>query len=94
MIFIIIDDKKMLRTFFVKNSMRFFKFVRHEKNNKSFVLINNDDNNNWTDFKFLINNIEIWFAINFEKSKRIKNMQNKKNVKNIGKIEKTFKKNL
>ena len=45
-IFIIIDDSKILRTFFVKNFMRFFKFVRHEKDNKSFILINDDDNNN------------------------------------------------
>ena len=46
MIFTIIDNNKMLRTFFVKNLIRFFKFVRHEKNDKLFILINDDDDDN------------------------------------------------
>ena len=43
MIFTVIDDSRMLRTFFVKNLMRLFELVRHEENDKSFILINDDD---------------------------------------------------
>ena len=74
MIFTIIDDNKMLRTFFIKNFMRFFKFVRHEKDDKSFILINDDDDNDWTDFEFLINDIEARFATKFKKNKKIKDV--------------------
>ena len=45
-IFTIINNNKMLRTFFVKNFIRLFKFVQHEKDDKSFILIKDDDNNN------------------------------------------------
>ena len=93
MIFIIIDDSKMLRTFFVKNFMRFFKFVRHEKNDKSFTLINDDDDDDWISFKLLINDIEVRSATKFKKNKKIKDVQNTKDIKNIKEIEKTFEKN-
>ena len=73
--------------------MRFFKFIRHEKNDKSFILINDDDDDDWTDFEFLINDIEAWSATKFKKNKKIKNMQNIKDVKSIKEVEKTFKKN-
>ena len=92
-IFTIIDNSKMLRIFFVKNFIRFFEFVRHKKNDKSFILINDDDDDDWTDFELLINDIETWSATKFKKNKKIKNVQNIKDVKNIKEIEKTSKKN-
>ena len=93
MIFIIIDDSKMLRTFFVKNFMRFFEFIRHKEDNKLFILINDDDDDDWTDFELLINNIKAQFATKFKKNKKVKNVQNIKNAKSIKKVEKTFEKN-
>ena len=44
-IFIILDDSKMLQTLSIKNFMRFFEFIQYKKNNKLFLLINDYDNN-------------------------------------------------
>ena len=93
-IFTVIDDSRMLQTFFIKNFMRFFEFVRYEKDDKSFILINDDDDNDWIDFKLLFNDIEAQSATKFKKNKKIKDVQNTKNAKNIKEIEKTFEKNL
>ena len=84
----------MLRTFSIKNFIRFFEFVWHEKNNKLFILIKDYDNNDWTDFKFLINDIRAQSATKFKKSKKIKNVKSTKNAKSIKEIKKASEKDL
>ena len=44
-IFTVINDSKMLRTLLIKNFMRFFEFVRYKKDDKSFKLIKDYDDN-------------------------------------------------
>ena len=93
-IFTVINDSRVLRTFSIKNFMRFFEFVRYKKDDKSFILSKDYDDDNWTNFALLINDIRAQSATKFKKSKKIKDVNSTKNAKSIKEVKKTSEKDL